>query len=375
MQKGLYIGLAILSMVVIAVRPTTAVVISFTGSGGAVPDGSATGATFDIPISDPRLIAASGNNVTLTLIGVDTTQTAGGAFTGFGGLVDFTATLEHVGFGDPQFVFDRVLNLQGLICIAGLEGTYTFQSGAPIPLQSQCAGNVGPPSPQPMVIPPGTYRATLPDDVTDSNLSSFWNGQPVAGTWRLFISDQNVNTGPGQFVMNTTWTWQLDIEVTAVGDLNADTVIDAVDARRLLEGLVGLSPAIDFLSAGDVNADDAIDNLDSAVIVAIGLGLAPDPSLINAFDLGDNIVTVIGQANAVPPGSRVNLRNTANIDAIESIDAAEDGSFEGQPDGSLQGGMGDTIVVDINGSRARVAIPVQQSSGGGEGPALGGLTQ
>ena len=84
MQKGLCIGLAILSMVVITVRPTTAAVISFTGSGGAVPDGSATGATFDIPISDPRLIAASGNNVTLTLIGVDTTQTAGGRFTLWG---------------------------------------------------------------------------------------------------------------------------------------------------------------------------------------------------------------------------------------------------------------------------------------------------
>jgi hypothetical protein len=85
-----------------------------------------------------------------------------------------------------------------------------------------------------------------------------------------------------------------------VGDLNADTVIDPVDARRLLEGLVGLPPAIDVLSAGDVNADDAIDNLDSAVLVAVGLGLAPDPSLINAFDFGDNTVTIIGQANAVP---------------------------------------------------------------------------
>ena len=47
--------------------------------------------------------------------------------------------------------------------------------------------------------------------------------------------------------MNTTWTWQLDIEIAVVGDLNADTVIDAVDARLLLEGVVGLPPAIDFL--------------------------------------------------------------------------------------------------------------------------------
>ena len=78
MKKGLCLGLAILSMVVITVRPTTAEVISFTGLGGAVPDNPPTSATFDIIISDPRLIAASGNNVTLTLIGVDTTQTAMG---------------------------------------------------------------------------------------------------------------------------------------------------------------------------------------------------------------------------------------------------------------------------------------------------------
>ena len=209
MQKGLCIGLAILSMVVIAVRPTTAVVISFTGSGGVVPDGSATGATFDIPISDPRLIAASGNNVTLTLSGVNTTQTDDEVFTGFGGLVDFTATLEHVGFGAPQFVFDRVLNPQTFICIAGLEGTYTFRSGAPTTLQSQCGtDDVASQLSQNMVIPPGTYRTTLPDDDTDSNLSSFWNGQAVAGTWRLFVSDQNVGT-EDLFVMNT------DLDVAA----------------------------------------------------------------------------------------------------------------------------------------------------------------
>ena len=189
------------------------------------------------------------------------------------------------------------------------------------------------------MLPPSSYRTwssppartvrPCQTTITDSNLSSFWNGQAVAGTWRLFVSDQNVNTGPGEFVLNTTWTWRLDIEVTAVGDLNADTVIDAVDARRLLEGLVGLSPAIDSLSAGDVNADDAIDNLDSAVIVAIGLGLAPDPSLINAFDLGDNIVTVIGQADAVPPGSPVNLRNTTNIDAIRIYQCCRGWKFRG----------------------------------------------
>ena len=136
--------------------------------------------------------------------------------------------------------------------------------------------------------------------------------------------------------MNTNWTWRLDIEVTdgippmLMGDINDDTVIDAVDAQLLLEGLVGLPPAINFLTGGDVNADDAIDNLDSVVIVAIGLGLAPDPSLINAFGSGNNILTVIGQANAVPPGSPVNLLNTTTNGPSTSIIAATDGSFRGQ---------------------------------------------
>ena len=362
-------------LVVITVHPTTAAVISVRGSGGTVPVGRATGATFDIPISDPRLIAASGYNVTLTLVGVDTTPTAGGSFTDFGGLVNLTATLEHVGFGAPQFVFDHVLNPQTFSCIAGLEGTYTFRSGALMTLQSQCGtGDVGSQLSQKKVIPPGTYRTTLPNDITDSSLSSFWNGQAVAGTWRLLVRALHVDTGAGQFVMNTTWTWQLDIEIAVVGDINADTVIDAVDARLLLEGVVGLPPAINFFSGGDVNADDAIDNLDAAVIGAIGLGLAPDPSLIHAFDVGDTIVTVIGQANAVPPGSLVTLRNTTN-NATASIHAAEDGSFGGQPDVRLQGSLGDTIVADINGSLARVAVPVQQFSGVGAGAALGGFTQ
>lgn len=184
--------------------PTT---LSFTGSGGAVPDGNAAGASFDIPISDRRLIAPSGNNVTLTLIGVSTKA----SFRPYGGLVDFTVTLEHVGGGSPQYAFANVLNSGTFICIAGLNGTYTFRSGEPTTLRSQCG--TGGVSSQPPLIPPGTYRTTAPDDVTDSNLSSAWNSQSVAGTWRLHVTDTNVNTSPGRFVLNTTWTWRLDIQV------------------------------------------------------------------------------------------------------------------------------------------------------------------
>jgi hypothetical protein len=132
------------------------------------------------------------------------------------GLVDFAATLEHVGQGAPRSVFTNVLNSGNFICIAGLNGTYTFRSGEPTTLRSQCgSGGIGS---QPALIAPGTYRATAPDDTTDSGLSSAWNSQPAAGTWRLHISDTNVNTGTGWFVMNTSWSWRLDIEVAGKRD-------------------------------------------------------------------------------------------------------------------------------------------------------------
>jgi hypothetical protein len=176
-----------------------------------VPDGNGAGASFDIVVSDPRLILATGNNVTLTLQNVSTDDPFGDFWAPYGGLVDFAATLEHVGSGSPQFVFANVLNSATYICTAGLHGTYVFSSGVPTTLLSQCG--TGDVFHQPHLIAPGTYLTTNPDDVTDSNLSSAWNAQSVAGTWRLHISDTNINTGFGQFVMNTTWTWKLDVQV------------------------------------------------------------------------------------------------------------------------------------------------------------------
>jgi hypothetical protein len=191
---------------------STLTMLSFTGTGGPVPEGDA-GASFDIVVDDPRLIDATGNKVTLTLIGVDT-ATKTDTYAGFGGLVDFTVTLEHVGQGDPQYVFDRVLNGDTYICLAALKGSYVFRSGESATLRSQCGtGTIESQLTQNPVIPPGTYLTTLPDDVTDSKLSSAWDGQPVAGTWRLHLLDRNVNTSPGEFYWGAGWTWQLGVEV------------------------------------------------------------------------------------------------------------------------------------------------------------------
>lgn len=176
--------------------------ISYTGSGGAVPDVDGTGASFDIAIPDSRAILATGDNVSLTLADVSTP--ADDWYSPFGGLVDFAVTLERVGSGVPVPVFINVLDQWTTICTAGLDGTYTFRSNEPNTLQAQCGSDA---------IPPGTYLATEGDDVTDSGLSSAWNGQSAAGTWRLKITDTNINTDPGQFVFDSDWTWKLDIEV------------------------------------------------------------------------------------------------------------------------------------------------------------------
>ena len=93
-----------------------------------------------------------------------------------------------------------------------ISGNYSFDSSAPDTLQSRCGtGGVGT---QPRSIPEGRYLTTEGDDVTNSHLSSAWNGKPVAGVWRLTVIDSNVNTGRNQFVTNADWKWQLTMQVT-----------------------------------------------------------------------------------------------------------------------------------------------------------------
>jgi hypothetical protein len=174
----------------------------------------------------------------------------------------------------------------------------------------------------------------------------------MPGISTILHNGSNISV-PGQ------WVFQVNTSVipppVLLGDINNDNVINAVDARLVLEALVGLPPAIHFASAGDVNADGIIDNRDSIVVLAVAAGRIPppaDPSRLQALDNGDGGVIVTGSAGAVPASSTVNLRNTTN-GATDSVRAASDGSFGGT---TLAGVAGDTIVVDVNGSPARTAI-------------------
>ncbi|MCA9169204.1 MAG: PEP-CTERM sorting domain-containing protein [Planctomycetales bacterium] len=170
--------------------PVAADLVTQTGVGGAVPDNTAAGATFDVTISDTRTILPAGNNVTVTLENFQHTF-----------LTDLTLKLEHVGFGPQQLAFDRVLKTGNLGSGIDFNGTYSFNSGAATRLRDVADTFTSP-------IPSGTYQTTLADDTTNSNLSSFWNGQTAAGTWRLFISDRGISD-----ITNTTWTWRVDVQV------------------------------------------------------------------------------------------------------------------------------------------------------------------
>jgi hypothetical protein len=143
-----------------------------------------------------------------------------------------------------------------------------------------------------------------------------------------------------------------------VGDINGDGSITSMDARLLLAVLVGQNPseAINFTTAGDVNADGTITNLDAALldaVVAAHISPPPDNRRISAVVMGSNAV-VTGGPGAAVAGGTVHLTNRTN-GASETVTAGPDGSFAA----TLAAGAGaNTIVIDNNGSPARITLVV-----------------
>ena len=209
------------------------------------------------------------------------------------------------------------------------------------------------------------------DPVDTVGLTAF-NGQDPNGMWTLMLQDtfngSSPNLGdPLQYYSATLCINQACPAITSlkIGDVDSDDDRDAVDARLVLQVLVGLSPpdAIHFSAAGDVNADGSIDNRDSSLILAIVAGRIPpppNPNSIEAVNNAPNIVFITGSPDAVHANRTFNLSNPANGDAT-SVTADPDGSFgDGEDAETLDGVAGETILADIEGSPARAAILVQQ---------------
>ena len=294
------------------------------------------------------------NQTDLGVISTIVNQAFGGAFTAASA---FVATWDHVGYFsshvDKLNTFQVVLTTDGVqsfVIFHYLDNGMQWEAG-------EADGGVG------GFIPIGGTgtSATAGFDAGDNVNFSTIPGSLMPGISTLLHNGSNVSV-PGQ------WVFQVNTNVVSsppvlIGDMNNDNILNAVDARLVLEALVGLPPAVHFASAGDVNADGVIDNRDSILILAIAAGRIlppPAPSHIQALDNGAGGVVVTGSAGAVPASSTVNLLNTTN-GATNSVLAASDGSFAGT---TLTGVAGDTIVVDVNGSPARAAIVVMAGTPG-----------
>lgn len=175
------------------VTPVVAEKLTITGTGGAVPDDDPAGVTFEVEVTDPRFISSSGHNVTLTLENYQHNSVG-----------DLIVRLEKVGAGDEKVVFDQIA--LGDVSPIGedFDGDYGFNSGMPMSVKDAALTRTNP-------IPSGAYMTTAPDDVTNTHMSSAWNGLAVAGVWRLFVSDNSE-----WITTNEDWTWRLDIEVEPI---------------------------------------------------------------------------------------------------------------------------------------------------------------
>jgi hypothetical protein len=274
----------------------------------------------------------------LAAISAIITQAFGGSFSAISA---FVATWDHVGYFESHTdllnTFQLVLvtdGVQSFVIFHYLDNGMTWETGD----ASGGQGGFG-----------GTQAAAGFD--AGNNLDFFTiPGSRLAGIANILQNGSNIDV-PGR------WIFQVDTSISTppvlIGDIDADGDLDAMDARLILEVLVGRNPsaAVHFASAGDVNADGVIDNRDSVLILAIVAGRIsppPDQARITVADNDDDTATAIGSAGAVLPGSTVRVVNTANS-ATTSVQADANGSFMA----TLAAAAGDRIVFDVNGSPAR----------------------
>ena len=176
--------------------------LTVNGSGGFIPENNPDGATFSIKVESEGTI----EDLKLSLFNFRRfNPDSQDFFAAYGGLVDLKVHLIHVETGKKAVIIASPLNQGTYICIAGMDGDYTFDNSASTTMRQHCgSGGV---QTQPAQIEPGTYLPRSYKQVT--NLSDLFHGESVAGTWELFISDTNINTGQNQFITNEDWSWQL----------------------------------------------------------------------------------------------------------------------------------------------------------------------
>ena len=96
-------------------------------------------------------------------------------------------------------------------------------------------------------------------------MSSFWNGQDVSGTWRLFIRDTVEFAPPG--ASNADWSWRLDITLADDTDADDDGILDEDDN----------CPDVANADQTDTDGDGSGDACDAATTRCATLGDDPPP--------------------------------------------------------------------------------------------------
>jgi subtilisin-like proprotein convertase family protein len=253
--------------------------------------------TFEDALEEPFPISDKGNLGTVDCLTIEDTRTINDLMVGVaidhfvvGQLI---VTLEHVDTGTRVTLID-LLGYPGAIC-TGDDIFVTLSDGGALPAEGACAQS--PPAVS------GTLRPLEP-------LSAF-DGESVEGTWRLHVSDHFTNgigtlnswslvadltaatpppepsstneaqptntpvpptatTGPGDPTPTATATAE-----KALGDVNDDGSVNAIDAALVLQLAAGLLDALPNAMSADVNESGAIDAVDAALILQFSAGLLP----------------------------------------------------------------------------------------------------
>jgi hypothetical protein len=196
-RRALFAILAMASM-----NWAIAATITATGAGGSIPDYDSGGGTpgvftSDIVIVNPALLLPTGNNVTVTLLGL------GHDWSG-----DLTATLTYIG---GTVITQDIFNQIGVVNPGdfGFSSNfgdalvnYSFRSDFTGDLWT-VAGALGDVD----FIPGDEYWTSGAGSGTANSLSSAYNGLTAAAIWRLTITD-NAPDSTGVLT-----GWQLDLEV------------------------------------------------------------------------------------------------------------------------------------------------------------------
>jgi Proprotein convertase P-domain len=154
------VGLAGTAMLATATGASALAFSYSDNTAASIPDDNATGVSRDIVISDTAAVT----DLTVTISGLQHTWAG-----------DLIATITNVNTGTTVDLFNRIgrISLDGLA--SNFNGTYSFNSAFTNDILAVASGDSD------FDIPSGNY-------VPSGSLAGF-NGQSLAGTWRLTVQD------------------------------------------------------------------------------------------------------------------------------------------------------------------------------------------